>query len=335
MATQILNGIYQLKVPIPNSPLENTNVYLLQGDKNYTLIDTGWDSKTAFNSLNRQLAEVGIGFRDIAQIIVTHAHFDHYGLTEKIKQVSDAKILMHNAEKTVLRSRYAVDKKFLDEVVIWFRRNGVPERMLTAVHGPISGFGKTLPAQPDVLLNGDETISSGDFNLKVIWTPGHSPGHICLYEPERKVLFSGDHVLPSITPNVSLPPNPTGNPLGDYIKSLLTVQKLAVELVLPGHENTFNNLSKRVDEIIYHHEKRSVEILKAMKHQEMTAYQIANLVTWMPEQGGVKHDDLAPLAKLAAVSETMAHLKAMSVEGKVSTTVRDSVLFWSALPAEK
>ena len=328
MTTQILNGVYQLKVPIPNSPLESTNVYLLQGDKNYTLIDTGWDSKTAFNSLNRQLAEIGVGFRDIAQIIVTHAHFDHYGLTEKIKQASDAKILMHNAEKTVLRSRYAVDKKFLDEVVIWFRLNGVPERMLAAVHGPISGFGENAPVQPDILLNGDEKITSGVFNLNVIWTPGHSPGHICLYEPERKILFSGDHILPSITPNVSLPPNATGNPLGDYIKSLLTVKKLAVEIVLPGHEDIFRDLSKRVDEIIYHHQKRSTEILKAMKHQEMTAYQIANLVTWMPEQGGVKHDDLSPIAKLAAVGETLAHLKDMSAENKVASVNHDDIVYY-------
>jgi glyoxylase-like metal-dependent hydrolase (beta-lactamase superfamily II) len=328
MTTQILNGVYQLKVPIPNSPLQATNIYLLQGDKSFTLIDTGWDSKTAFNSLNRQLAEVGVGFHDISQIIVTHAHLDHYGLTEKIKQVSDAKILMHQAEGVVLHSRYAVDKKFLDEVVIWFRLNGVPERMLAAVHGPIRGFGENAPVQPDVLLNGDETIASGDFNLKVIWTPGHSPGHICLYEPVRKILFSGDHVLPSITPNVSLPPNAISNPLGDYLKSLLTVQKLAVELVLPGHEDVFRNLSNRVDEIIHHHEKRSAEILEAMKHTEMTAYQVANLVTWMPEQGGVKHDDLSPIAKLAAVSETLAHLKVMSVEKKVITSDHDDIVYY-------
>ena len=335
MVTQIVAGIYQLKVPIPNSHLEATNVYLVQGDKSYTLIDTGWDSATAFNSLNRQLAEIGVGFRDISQIIITHAHFDHFALVGRIKELNNAKIFIHRQEQQVLRSRYAVSKEYLDEVVIGFRTNGVPEEMLAAVHGPISGFGKSVPAQPDVLLSGDETITSGAFNLKVIWTPGHSPGHICLYEPEHKILFSGDHVLRVITPNVSLPPNSTGNPLGEYIKSLLSVKNLAVELVLPGHEDVFRNLSKRVDEIIHHHENRSAEILKAMQRQEMTAYQVARLVTWMPEQGGVKHDDLAPIAKLAAVSETLAHLKAMSAEGKVSTTDRDSVIFWSVLPAEK
>ena len=231
MVTQIVKGVYQLKVPIPNNPLENTNIYLVQGDKSYTLIDTGWDSETAFNSINRQLAEVGVGFQDISQIIITHAHFDHFALVGRIKELNNAKIFIHRQEQQVLRSRYAVSKEYLDEVLIGFRTNGVPEEMLAAVHGPISGFGKSVPAQPDVLLSGDETLTSGAFNLKVIWTPGHSPGHICLYEPEHKILFSGDHILRVITPNVSLPPNSTGNPLGEYIKSKDSPVRIASEYV--------------------------------------------------------------------------------------------------------
>jgi hypothetical protein len=106
------------------------------------------------------------------------------------------------------------------------------------------------------------------------------------------------------------------------------VKKLAVDIVLPAHENIFRDLPKRVDEIIRHHEVRSAEILKAMNRQEMTAYQIAELVTWMPEQGGIKYADLKPVAQLSAVSETLAHLKAMSVDGKVTSTTRDNVVYY-------
>jgi glyoxylase-like metal-dependent hydrolase (beta-lactamase superfamily II) len=328
MVTQIVAGIYQLKVPIPDNPLENTNIYLIQGDKNYTLIDTGWDSDTAFNSVNRQLAEVGVGLPDIGQIIITHAHFDHFGLVGRIKQASGAKLYIHNLEKEVFRTRYTVSEEFLHQIELWFIKNGVPADIIAAVHTPISGFRKPVPAVPDVLLNGDETIASGKFNLKVIWTPGHSPGHICLYEPAQKVLFSGDHVLPVITPNISLTPTMTADPLGDYINSLLIVKKLAVELVLPAHENIFRNLPRRVDEIIHHHEIRSAEILKAMDGQEMTAYQIAHLVTWMPEQGGVDYTDLKPIAKLTAVSETLAHLKAMSTAKKVSSVTHNDIVYY-------
>lgn len=328
MATQIVDGIYQLKVPIPNNPLEATNVYLLKGDKFATLIDTGWDSETAFNSLNRQLAEIGVGFQDISQIIITHAHFDHYGLAGKIKQLSNAKIYMHQLDQEIFRTRYAVSEEFLHRAGQWFRINGVPAAMLEALHMPIRGFREAVPAQPDILLNGDETLASGIFNLKVIWTPGHSPGHICLYEPVQKILFSGDHVLPVITPNISLSAYSDGNPLGDYLKSLFTVKNLAAALVLPAHENVFSNLSERVDEILHHHKMRSAEILKVLNHNEMTAYQISNLVTWMPEQAGVNFIDLMPIAKLAAVSETLAHLKAMSIDKKVISINHDSIVYY-------
>jgi glyoxylase-like metal-dependent hydrolase (beta-lactamase superfamily II) len=200
--------------------------------------------------------------------------------------------------------------------------------MLEALHMPIRGFREAVPAQPDILLNGDETITSGIFNLKVIWTPGHSPGHICLYEPLHKLLFSGDHILPVITPNISLSPHSDGNPLGDYLKSLFTVKNLAAALVLPAHENVFSNLSERVDEILHHHKMRSAEILKVLNHNEMTAYQISNLVTWMPEQAGVNFIDLMPIAKLAAVSETLAHLKAMSIDKKVISINHDSIVYY-------
>ena len=328
MVTQIRDGIYQLKAPIPNNPLENTNIYLVQGDKNYTLIDAGWNSDTAFNSINRQLAEVGVGLPDIGQIVITHAHFDHFGLVGRIKQASGAKIYIHDLEKEVFRTRYEVTDDFLHRIDTWFVTNGVPAEMIKAVHVPIAGFRNPIPAAPDVLLQGGETIASGTFNLQVVWTPGHSPGHICLYEPSQKVLFSGDHVLPVITPNISLTPTMTTNPLGDYINSLLIVKKLDVELVLPAHENVFRDLPRRVDAIIRHHEMRSAEILKAMNHQEMTAYQIAERVTWMPEQGGIKYADLKPVAQLSAVSETLAHLKAISVDKKVTSETRDNVVYY-------
>jgi glyoxylase-like metal-dependent hydrolase (beta-lactamase superfamily II) len=328
MTTQIVKGIYQLKIPIPDNPLEATNIYLLQGDNGYTLIDTGWDSNTAFNSLNRQLAEVGVGLPDISQIVITHAHFDHFGLAGRVKQISNAKIYMHTLEQEVFRTRYVVTEEFLNSVAQWFTINGVPQEMIQAVHAPIKGFRKPIPAQPDVLLNGGETIASGNFNLRVIWTPGHSPGHICLYEPVAKILFSGDHVLPVITPNISLTPTTKGNPLGDFLQSLATVRKLDVAQVLPAHEQIFKNLPGRVDEIVRHHEIRTKEIMAAMGHQEKTAYQLATAIKWMPEQGGVDHGDLSPVAKLSAVSETLAHLKAMVVDQKITSVIHDDIVYY-------
>ncbi|MDD5289475.1 MAG: MBL fold metallo-hydrolase [Dehalococcoidales bacterium] len=331
MTAKIIDGIYQLKIPIPNNPLENTNIYIIQGIKNFTLIDTGWGSEEAFNSLSQQLAEIGVSFQKITQIIVTHAHFDHYGLAGRVKQLSHAKIYMHHADREIFRTRYAVTEEFMHQSEQWFRLNGVPIAKSGVIRMPFGGLGKPVPAQPDILLDGGETLNCDGFNVKVIWTPGHSPGHICLYDAVHKLLFAGDHVLPVITPNISLMPQSNGNPLGDFLKSLFAVKNLDVSLVLPAHETIFSNLSERIEEIFHHHEMRSAEILKALSRSLMTAYQISNLITWMPELGGVKFEDLMPGDKRAAVSETLAHLKAMSVNRKVTAFNQNSIVYYQCI----
>jgi len=328
MVTQLIDGLYQLKVPIPNSALVATNIYLLKGDNSYTLIDTGWGGERAFNSLNSQLAEIGVGLKDISQLIVTHVHFDHYGLAGKIKKSSDARIFVHRREQEIFHTRYAVTEEFLNTIERWLQLNGMPAALTKVVHKPIGGFGKPIPAQPDVLLEGNEVIPCGHFNLKVIWTPGHTPGHICLYEPVHQLLFTGDHILQVITPNVGLSAFSEANPLGDYLKSLAKVKKLQITLVLPAHENVFNNLADRVDEITHHHELRSAEIISVMQRDELTAYQIAKRVVWVPEHGGVKYDDLSSVAKVAALSETLAHLRALSVSKIVIGINRNDVVYY-------
>ena len=327
--TEIIPGVYQLKIPIPNNPLENTNIYLVQGDNEYLLIDAGWNSEQALRSLGKQLAEIGVDFKDISQIVVTHAHFDHYGLAGRLRQLSQAKISLHYLDKNLLIPRYTNIDEFLRQAEQWFRINGVPANELPFAGTSFAGMRRpSTPTLPDMTLQGGETISTGSFNFQVVWTPGHSPGHICLYEPAQKILFAGDHILPVITPNISLQPQSDANPLGDFINSLNTVKQLDANLVLPAHEHTFNNLSARVDEIILHHELRNLEILEAMKTEPKTAYQISTHITWMPTLGGVSFQDLAMMDKRMAVSETLAHLEAMRIDGKVVQASQDSIIYY-------
>ncbi|MDO9333154.1 MAG: MBL fold metallo-hydrolase [Dehalococcoidales bacterium] len=329
MATAIIPGICELLVPIPYNPLENTNIYLLRGNDGYLLIDTGWNSDDSFRALGEELADAGADFKDIKQIVVTHAHFDHYGLTGRIHQLSKAKIYMHHMDEEIFRTRYAVTEEYMRQSEDWFYSNGVPRHEMPISRMSYGGPRATgLPQQPDVHLNGGETISTGIFNLKVIWTPGHSPGHICLYEPKHKLFFSGDHVLPVITPNISLPPGSPGNPLADFLKSLELVRNLDVTTVLPAHENIFHDLPKRVDEIIHHHEVRTDEILETLGTGAKTAYEISGFITWMPELGGVKFRNLMPGDQRSAVSETLAHLRAITVDGKVKVTTRNNVFYY-------
>ena len=327
--TEIRPGIHQLKIPIPNNPLGNTNIYLIQGDGEYLLIDTGWNSEEAFQSLEKQLTEIGTDFQDISQIIVTHAHPDHYGLAGRLKQLSRATLSLHHLEKDFLAPRYQNMEEFLRQTEKWLQSNGVPTSEIATPWAAFTGGRQPgAPTLPDNTLSDGDTIIIGGFNLQVIWTPGHSPGHICLYEPAQRILFSGDHVLPVITPNVSLQPYSNNNPLGNFLNSLYIVKQLDTELVLPAHEHIFTDLPARVEEIIQHHHYRNSEILETIKAEPKTAYQISMVITWMPEMGGVRFKDLAPWDKRMAVSETLAHLEALRGDGIVDKSYRDDIVHY-------
>ncbi len=327
--TEIIPGIHQLKIPIPNNPLEYTNIYLAQGDSECLLIDAGWDSEAALQSLKRQLTEIGLDFRDISRIIVTHGHGDHYGLAGKLREISQARIILHYLDKDLMSQRLINTEEFLRQTEQWMRINGMPANELPMSQLAPMGMRRSIaPTLPDITLRGGETISTGDFNFKVIWTPGHSPGHICLYETTQKILFSGDHILPVITPHISLQPQSNANPLGDFLNSLNMVKQLDVNLVLPAHEHLFNNLQKRIDELLQHHKQRNSEILETIKAEPKTAYQISMKITWMPTLGGVSFQNLAPGDRRMAILETLAHLEAMKIEGKVTKFHRDSITYY-------
>ena len=328
--TEISPGIYQLKIPLPkNNPLGNTNSYLIQGDGEYLLIDPGMNNDAAFDALQKELTEIGVAFKDITRILATHSHGDHYGLTGRVKQLSQAKILVHHLARDIIQAMSENRQERTRQMEQWLHLNGVPSFDPSEFQRAAPGMPRfTKPTMPDVVLQGDETIVVGRFSLKVLWTPGHDPGHICLYETAQKIFFSGDHVLPVITPHISLQTQFEDNPLGDFLNSLNMVKRLEVNLVLPAHEQTFTNLQARVDEIIQHHRQRNSEILAAIKTEPKTAYQISTEVTWMPSLGGVKFQALAPGDKRMAVSETLAHLEAMRVDGMVDKSPRDSIIYY-------
>ena len=326
--TEVTPGIHWLKLPITirDTSLTHVNAYLVQGDDGYLLVDAGWNTSEAFDSLQKQLAEIGAEIKDISQIVVTHIHPDHYGLVGRLKQLSNAKFALHDVEKGFIASRYINTDKLLEQTARWLNINGVPPDELTHIRDATVGLEQFVaPAYPDVTLHGDETISTGMFTFQVLWTPGHSAGHICLYEPEKKVLISGDHVLPKITPNISRHPQSTENPLGRYLNSLKDLKKLDVALVLPGHESPFVGLKPRIDELIQHHEQRNLEILATTKGEPKTAYQIVKELTW---GGGTGWQDMPFFHKRLAIFETLAHLELMTINGQTGKLSRDSIIYY-------
>ncbi len=262
-------------------------------------------------------------------ILITHAHPDHYGLADRVRQISGAKISLHYIEKELVFSRFNRTDDLLRQIGEWLHRNGAPENAMP-VYRPLSPNMRRLlePVMPDITLKGGETIPVGEFQLHVIWTPGHSRGHICLYESTHKILFSGDHILPVITPNISLQPETEGNPLGEFLNSLRSLEDLDAGLVLPAHENVFHDLRKRIEEILQHHEQRNTEILATLNDGPQNAYQISTGITWMPELGGVHFQNLSAWNQRSAVLETLAHLEAMTIDHKVDKIANNGIVLY-------
>ena len=327
---EVTHGIYQLPLPLPVPTMSHINAYLVRGDKGCLLVDTGWNTEEAFNSLKKQLVEIGIRGQDISQIVVTHAHPDHYGLAGKLKHLYGAKLAFHHLEKDFIESRYINMDELIQEIGQWLHTNGAPPDKLNELQAaslPLRKF--VTPTLPDVTLYGGETITTDYFSFNVLPTPGHAPGHICLYEPDKKILLSGDHILPTITPHVGLHPQSGSNPLGDYLDSLNRLEKLDVELVLPGHEHPFTEFKLRLKEIIRHHQHRNLEILNAFNSEAKTAFQLTTEITWLHDVNGVGWYKLNPWDKRMAIMETLSHLEAMRATGELEKFTRDDIIYYS------
>ncbi len=319
-----------MPLPLPVPSLSHINIYLVRGDNGHLLIDTGWNTEEAFDSLKKQLAEIGISGEDISQIVVTHVHPDHYGLAGELKHLYHAKLALHHLEKDFIESRYINMDELLQQIAQWLHLNGTPSDELAKLQTaslPMLKF--VTPVLPDVTLYGGETITTGYFSFKVLWTPGHSPGHICLYEPDKKILFSGDHILPTITPHVGLHPQSGSNPLGDYLDSLNRLKQLEVKLILPGHEHPFTDFKPRIEEIIQHHKQRNAEILSALNANSKTAFQLTTEITWVHDANGVGWDKLGLWDKRMAILETLSHLEAMRARGKLDKFTKDDIIYYS------
>lgn len=326
--TEITSGIHWLKLPIPMLDIttDYVNAYLIEGDKGYLLVDSGWNTEETLHSLQKQLAEIGADIKDIAQILITHIHPDHYGLAGRLKRSSGAVITLHDIEKGFIDSRYVHMDGLLEETAQWLGINGVPLDELADIRNATMGLEHlVVPTEPDATLHGGETISTGRFTFQVLWTPGHSEGHICLYEPNKKILISGDHILPKITPHIGSHPQSLENTLGKYLHSLNDLRQLDAEIILPGHENPFTGLKTRIDELIKHHEGRKLEILATLKGTAKTTYQIAREITW---GSGAGWQDMPFLHKRLAISETLAHLELMTINGQIARFPRDSIIYY-------
>ncbi len=319
MAEEILPNLYKIEVPLPRNPLKAVNSYIIKARGKSLIIDTGMNREECISVLSSGLTELGVDLNK-ADFFITHLHADHLGLVSTMAS-DTSKIYFNQADADIINS------EAWEEYSNFALINGFPENEVQRVIQSHPGVKYSTKGYVDFhMLKEGDAISIGDYLLKCIETPGHTPGHMCLYEPNKKIFISGDHILSDITPNISLFSNDE-NPLKEYLISLDKVYNFDVRLVLPGHRAPFTNFKERIEELKRHHEVRANEVLSILEKDNKDAFHVASQMTW---NMSYESWELFPLLqKWFATGEAIAHLKYLEEEGKIRREIKEQKAVFS------
>jgi glyoxylase-like metal-dependent hydrolase (beta-lactamase superfamily II) len=302
-------------VPIPDNPLRYTLCHVLAGNSGLVVVDPGWDTDAGWRALEEGLKAAAVTPADVTGIVATHVHPDHHGLTARLRDASGAWVAMHPAERDSLPARVWRDHAGTDADRVWLAEAGVPPAVAAelAWGAGIVAWLRAMP-EPDVLLEDGDAVPLPGRRLTAVWTPGHTPGHLCLYDQDEDVLLTGDHVLPRISPNISLHPHSPEPPLGTYLDSLERTARYDSAEALPAHEYRFHGLASRTGALRAHHEDRCAEILTVVGSLgPATAWQLTERLTW--SRGW---DAIDGMLRRSALAETLAHLVLLVERGRLS-----------------
>ena len=311
MAEHITDNLWRLDIPLEGNPLKNLNSYLIVGERSL-LIDTGFRWESCREAMERQLEEIGVD-RNTMDIMVTHLHSDHAGLAPEL--IREGGMIYIGAIDGPGVEDYMDDdcwRNLYDAYV----KEGISRN-------DVEHFWHENPAQraaplvwePVTYLQEGDVLSYGGHDLKCILTPGHTPGHMCLYDEKNKWLFAGDHILFDISPNICRWGG-MKDALGDYLESLQKVRDMEVDLLLPAHRAKVGSLPERVDELTRHHMRRIESAWQTVRDEPgMNAYQIAGKMRWKIRSRS--WDEFPPAQKFFAVGEALAHLDYLEVRGRV------------------
>lgn len=320
MIKEIIPNIYKIDVLLPRNPLKNLNCYVIKGHERNLIIDTGFNIEECLESLLQGIEELGLNM-DITDVLVTHLHSDHCGLVHRIIS-KNSKVYMNPTDAKILNEIMA-GERYWDLLEDRFIVNGFPKEELVAsrLSNPAKNF------VPDgtfdiVPIEDGSKLSYGGYEFIGIKTPGHTPGHMCLYCEKEKLMFTGDHVLFGITPNIT-PWEDLPNSLGSYMESLKRIKEYDVELALAGHREITGDFEKRIDAILTHHEERLQEAYSIIADSPgINAYNIASKMTWSIR--AKDWSDFPVTQKWFAVGEAMAHLNYLVEEKKIKKVIENN-----------
>ncbi|MFX0069724.1 MAG: MBL fold metallo-hydrolase [Candidatus Hermodarchaeota archaeon] len=330
-----IHGVYQIKIDVPFD-VKYVCVYIFKMDDSYVMFDAGLDMGNWGKLFFAELEKVNLSPKDINYCFVSHNHLDHIGMVRKLKRKNpNVQIVMNEITHEILK--WETDPNNIGEIEIAAKELAE----LSIKYGITEQQGKRLVQwftmwpklrkyhKPDMIVHDGEELLIQNNKLKVIWTPGHALGHICLFDEKNRYLFSGDHILSRITPHIG---NFLVNPelkknydfddiLDHYLKSLDRIDKLSPKVIFPAHQEIIYNPHERIIEIKKHHDNRLAEISSVIKNNPLTPLKISQLHFG---------NDLDEMNSYLALSEVLGHLIYLERQNKVQRIEKDNkILFVS------
>lgn len=316
--TSLGDGITQIRLPMIGNPMRYVNGYLIEDDAGLVLVDCGWKAGDVLAALEAGLASAGRTLGDLTAVIITHAHFDHYGLAGTLRGRGVRDLVMHPIEWDFARAHYTdpVENDRLADA--WIARNGyeLPGGMDAEM-----GHHRVDLVAPTRMVADGERIG----RLEAIHTPGHTPGHLCFRDTRTGKMLTGDHILDPVTPHVGVWFPDRGNPLGEYIDSLNRCKTIGATGALPAHGEPFPDLARRIDELLAHEAEREAQVWEALQRAgTSTAAEVARAIPWT--RRARTFEELPDMHQQFAVAETLAHLEHLRAADRATREGPESAL---------
>lgn len=312
-AHPVAPGVHRIPLALPISSLHAVNVYVIEDPGGLVVVDSGWAMPDTRASMQRALRTLGHGLDDVAQFLVTHAHWDHYSQALALRESFGTRVRIGRGERTSIEA-FDIRSGLHPRQVELLRRCGAHELADEIAGTPLEESERDIRlALPDAWLDDGERIKLTGRGLDVVATPGHTRGHVVLRDADAGLLFAGDHVLPHITPSIGLETEPEPKPLRSYLESLRLIQDMPDTLLLPAHGPVTPSVHARIDELLEHHAERLDASVAQVRAGRTTAFEVAAALPWTRRRRAL--DDLDAFSRMLAVLEVEAHLDVMADRG--------------------